>query len=437
MTFSKPRAFALPGVMLASAVGLFAGVSAQSLIPAEPQGGRVSVQRVSTNSRAELIASARNAMRTAENAIARGQYAVADNCYRQAWLCEEVREEAAEALRQLHRLPGFKLAADERAVERTRSQLGAGFYRYETSHFVILSDCDTNWTRARGSLLERARHQFYKVSERMGVPALPHEHKLLCVLFNEQDAYSRFAASYDGLTSSWVAGYYATGSNRIVFYNDASSRMLSEALDRLDVLEQAERGDTNRAMQVEDVDGDDRVHASDSRSRQLEEQRNRLREKAAAFSTAKTIHEAVHLLAFNTGLQRSDRDYPFWLSEGLASSFETENADGAFGPEHGSHRREARFESLVRRGRTMPLEEFLGLSEVPGNQADKAAVMYTQGHALFAYLYRHHRKELGAYILAFADEPPGRISPQRQVELFTAHFGDLRSIERRLHLSVR
>src|SRR5690349_23883131 len=40
-------------------------------------------------------------------------------------------------------------------------------------------------------------------------------------------------------------------------------------------------------------------------------------------SVATVVHEAVHQLAFNTGLQVRYADNPMWVSEGLAMYFET------------------------------------------------------------------------------------------------------------------
>lgn len=406
-------------------------IAAANLAAEHPDSSR-------SNSTSPLSRSARIALRNAQAAWDRGDYAVADSCFRQAWLSPDARAEAARALHELHTSPEFRLKVDEVQITRTMGQLGSGFDRYETEHFVIFSDCDPEWTRARGELLEQARDQFFRVAYRMGIPAVPHEYKLLCILFNDQDRYAAFAAAHDGLHSAWVAGYYATGSNRIVFYNDSSSRMLADALNRLKSIEQEAQEDLQRAVHAEDDDLASRLHASgEDRTRQVERERTRLREKAAAFSTAKTIHEAVHLLAFNTGVQRQDRDYPFWLSEGLATSFETEDPGAAFGPEYGSTRRDSRFRQMKRLGRLMPLREFLTMTDVPGSNADTAAIMYTQGHALFEHLYRNHREALGRYVLAFGNERSGRISGERHVELFTAHFGDPETIERAMLAGTR
>lgn len=373
-----------------------------------------------------------------DQALERGDLAGADAAYRAAWEDPAARERAALALRDLHRTPGFKLEADEAAVARTRRLLGETFERFDTPHFVILSDCSREWTQSRGDLLERTRTQFFRVCERMGLPAVPHRHKLVCVLFNDHRAYQVFARAYDGLEARWVAGYYATLSNRVVFYNDASSPAYESLRDRLQAYERQMREARTKAEEAVRNAQQDlalRLHASaDDLDKQIQRERSRLGERAAAHSTAKTIHEAVHLLAFNCGVQLPDRDYPFWLSEGLATAFETHQADEAFGPDRALHvgpRRE-RFEELRREGRLAPIERLITISEVPQWDADTADAMYGQSYALFSHLYRENPRAIGAYLMALGAEPAGHLTAERQVELFRQAFGDPAEIGRRL-----
>jgi hypothetical protein len=367
-----------------------------------------------------------------------GKLDSADSLYRRAWNEAGLRTDAAASLARLHRDANFRLACDESAIAEARAALNPSFLRYETAHFVILSDCTPDWSRTRGELLEETRRAFFRVVEKMGLPAYPHARKLVCILFNDHAQYRAFSRANDGLAAGWVAGYYATHSNRVVFYNDATSPMTAEARDRLkssedrlrDTRDQAARADRSR-----ETDLAQRLHASaDDMDKQIARQRAELGRHAAVCSTAKTIHEAVHLLAFNTGVQLRDRDYPFWLSEGLATSFETENAQNAFGPDRspGTDIRQEKFRQICQGGKLLPLEELIGLGEVPGWDGETADTMYSLGHALFTFLFRYDPQALGRYVADLSDEPAGPIGRERQIELFTRHFGDLDAIEKRL-----
>jgi Protein of unknown function (DUF1570) len=372
-----------------------------------------------------------------------GAFARADSLYRRAWENPSTRAQASELLQELHHRPGFVLPVDEAKIKATRRELGPEFLRYETAHFVILSDCSADWSRTRGELLEQTRQAFFQIAGKLHVPAYPHPEKLVCVLINDHERYQQFAKTSDGLSASWVAGYYATHSNRVVFYNDATSPTTAAARDRLSSYEKNLRDTRDRADRADHDQQSDlarRLHASaDDMAKQIQQEKAELGKHAAACSVAKTIHEATHLLAFNTGLQLPDHDYPFWLSEGLATSFETEDANNAFGPDRsiGTASRRERFETMCREGKLLPLEELIGLGEVPGWDGETAETMYSLGHALFVNLYRTSPQQLGAYIMAISEGPSGQIGRERQVQLFARYFGSVDSVERRLAHSVK
>jgi len=327
--------------------------------------------------------------------------------------------------------------ADERAVAETLRLLGPGFTRHETRHFVVLSDTDLSWTRVRATLLERTRDQYFRVARQLAVPVVEHEHKLVCVLFDDPGRYAAFARAQDGLAAGWVAGYYATAANRVVFYNDENAPGLRRALERL---EEYEAEAEARRVRAREAEGADRAFArrllasADDLERRIDEERARLSDHAGDVAIAKTVHEAVHLLAFNTGLQSPDRDYPFWLSEGLAASFETVTPNAAFGPAHPSATRDARLAD--RSADWMPLADLVARTSAPAEDADVAEAMYDQSYALFTYLYRYERDALGDYIRAFGDLAPGPVPARRQLELFERHFGDPRRLDRRLRAAI-
>src|SRR4051812_18080278 len=332
---------------------------------------------------AESAHPSRSLSEEADAAWAGGDLPKADRLYRDAWADATQRDRAAEALHRLHREQGFRLPIDEETVRATLRTLGPGFSRYESAHFVVLSDCATEWSRKRGELLEETRRAFFRIADKMHIPACPPREKLVCILFKDHGHYRAFARANDGLSASWVAGYYATHSNRVVFYNDEDSPGTVAARERLSSDQQRARDFRDRASQADqDRQGDlaRRLHASaDDLDKQVHTQEEQLKRHAAACSTAKTIHEAIHLLAFNSGLQLPDRDYPFWLSEGLATGFETEDAGRAFGPDRagGTESRMDRFRQMSREGKLLPLQELIGLGEVPGWDGETAETMYS------------------------------------------------------------
>lgn len=422
VAFSALRLLGGPGPNTASAGPVAAGLAITPAFAAP----------VSAPTRGEALLTA------AGQAAQHGDLVGADEQYRLAWREPAIRDRAAAALQELHRTPGFRLPIDESSVRKASRLLGSSFRRSETPHFVILSDCAADWTQGRARVLEQTRDQFFRVAARMSAPVYPHRTKLLCVLFARRDDYAAFARAHDGMEAGWVAGYFATLSNRVVFYNDSTSPGFAAADERLVDADGQVRALRDRASTTEregraESAAQLRGHADDL-ERQVRKERTRLGKAASASSTAKATHEATHLLAFNTGLQRPDREYPFWLSEGLATSFETDHADTAFGPDRASGKpdRRQRFDELRADGKLIPLDSLVAMAEAPSGDAERADAMYAQSFVLFTSLFTRDPRALGGYLNALADEPPSRLNPAHALEVFTSHFGDPAHVEQRL-----
>jgi hypothetical protein len=367
----------------------------------------------------------------------RGDYARADALYRAAWQDASTRELAARLLRDMHDKGRYELPVDEESVESTRAALGEGFFRMETEHFVVLSNADQRWTSGRAALLERAHHQFQRVFDRLELPLHPPREKLLCVFVRDHATYAAFARENDGVEAPWIAGYYAGRANRVVLYDDRTGPSFNAAAKRLDALdEEADEAEQRAAIErrrgLRDLADRLEAHAEAIRIRVAIE-RDRLGEQALLSSEAKTIHEAVHLLAFNCGVQSRAIAYPFWVTEGLATGFETDNPNAAFGPDHATEKREAEFDLHAREGLLHPLEDLVRIGQTPPAAAEAADVLYSQSYALFAYLYRYERRSLAAFLRALLNEPPGGGDRgERHAELFEEHFGRADRLERRM-----
>lgn len=426
--------------MAAPALSLLLAVAAagQTITVEPPKTGEEDRPRVITPVGAPPTAGLEDLFAAAEGAIAQRAWERADAAYRRVWLNPQTREAGAEALNRLHRTPGFRLAVDAKSLEATRGLLGPGFRRSDTPHFVVLSDCDVGWTNTRAQVLERTRDQYFRVARRMAVPVVPHEHKLLCILFQNHETYRAFARTHDGVEASWVAGYYSTNANRIVFFNEASAPGYADANSNLETYrtrvrslrEQAETAKTNgRAATADELNT-----KADALELGVRSASQKLTAHAAAGSTRKAIHECIHLLSFNTGMQFRDHDYPFWLSEGLATNFETDQVGRAFGPDRtvDTDRREL-FDELAAASKLMPVESLVRLNEVPEG-TDAADGLYSQSFVLFNYLFNKDPRKLGGYIQTLGGGTSGRRQGPEFREVFSQHFGDPVSVETDLGL---
>jgi len=437
-----PRSAAL---VLAVLCALGAGALARSSTPpARAQQAELAQRAPSAPARAarEQAASVRatpaptrGALERARSAERAGLFNEAFAGYLEAWRDPALRQDAARHAHALARFPSFDLPDDPGAADLARS-LGPGFRPLRTRSFLILSDADADWTRTRAALLERARDQYFREMDRLGVPVYPNPTRLTCVIFADRADYLAFARDRHGFDASWAAGYYADSSNLIAMYDDRASPAVARLYRQLDEHERRLEDLTRRADDARDQGQSQRadLYANAARDlrRRIARERERVERDVHRFSDAKAIHEAIHLLAFNTGLQRRHRPTPLWISEGLATGFETHTPQAAFGLAFDHNPRRRDLADALASDALPPLATLVALDGANTLHADDARPVYAAAYALVAELYRTNRAELGAYLRALADLPQRPMTPHDHRALFERHFGPIDQLERRL-----
>jgi hypothetical protein len=326
-----------------------------------------------------------------------------------------------------------ELPVDSDALRRAEATLPERFVRHETARFVALSDGSTAWTREQLERFERAHHQFVRFLRWLGMPEPELRHKLVAVLFEDHADFVEYAARVDGVGDRWVKGYYTPGGDRLVGFDAESDPRAVEARARLAeqdrAITQASAQARARRSSTGRIDPAANVAIDRARSMQgLGEEDMVLAIRQQVVSTM--IHEAIHQLLFHTGVQNPSVTPPFWLAEGLATSFETDQPSAAFGPDFDFRPRREVFERLLMEDRLISLESFVVFEGLPDRRESTARVFYHQSSALLCYLYRQRPSELRRYLDRLAAEPPGRPGPARQRTIFQECFGDIDSLER-------
>ena len=117
------------------------------------------------------------------------------------------------------------------------------------------------------------------------------------------------------------------------------------------------------------------------------------------------IHEFTH--ALHAGDQdAADQHHPIWLTEGLATLFESSQMDDGHAVPQANARLIA-LQSIVRRKRTIPFDEFVRYSHSKFMQ--NAMVGYSQGRYMMMYLYEQGvlRQWYDIYVAGFEGDPTG------------------------------
>lgn len=327
-----------------------------------------------------------------------------------------------------------QLESKSQSYLKASQLLGETFRRYDTERYILLSDADPDWTRQQGRYLERTYHQFHRFTKWLKLQPLPLQHKLVCILFQNRSSYQRFAATHDGISAPWIAGYFSPKHDWTAFYHVEASPSLSAAREQLsrmtaDLRRLEAKAKDAAANNSADLTGlNERVALYRDH---LKKQQLRVNVFATETSTATTIHEGVHQLMFHTRIQSPLRVYPLWISEGLAMNFETTTPNQAFGPQFDSPLRHEQFEEVLRNQQLITLSELIELEVHPPNEEKTMRTIYAQSYGLIAYLSRFHRPELRHYLESMRTIAPIHLGSGQQRSIFIQCFGNPDELEAR------
>lgn len=367
-----------------------------------------------------------------------------------AW-CEskQLFPQAAEHYRRVLELKPDHLSAYDRLVyaaeqyvlpedaarrESLQREFGEDFKLHATRHFVVVYNAEENWSRQRAALLERTHDVYYKTLRRLGYQPLPLTERLVCVLFTDYTSYHAYVRRSDGGVMEWAAGYYSTRNNRTAFYHDRDNPEYDQIRQRMEALEQIVE---QLSAQLRQSIARNNHALSQETRRQLtaarKEQnwyRNRIKAVAHLANALKTVHEATHQLAFNSGLQQRGKMYPFWFSEGLATNFETNNPNEPFGPMHDNLGRRKVLTDALAAGRLAPLEQFITDPPPKSNRNGEVSVAYAQAWGLFRFLLRYRKDQMRRYLDTLHSAPLGRRDRPTLRREFTDAFGPIDQVQK-------
>ena len=314
---------------------------------------------------------------------------------------------------QLYQIPARQIQSREDTlkpfVPMTSSELAAdlllqvpaGFEITETEHYVICSNSAAEYVEFCGKLLELVFDQYFRFMADQKIEVTQPPRRLPIVIFASMSEFQTFAArQHPEISFADTPGYYAVTENQTLLLDLTGDRSIRSAATI----------------------------------------RRRLAEKPLQVATV--VHEAIHQLAFNSGLQVRMADNPLWLSEGLAMYFETTssrssllwNRPGLVNPRH-----QPAFMKLVEAKHISGAMNTLVESDAAFLNAAEMPAAYAKAWALTHYLVREQEAGMQSYLLSLSQRKPmvGLTAEQRTQE-FQAAFGKLPDeMEQELVSSIR
>ncbi len=290
-------------------------------------------------------------------------------------------------------------ASTEQVIESLRTTLSDDFQFLDTKHYLIAYNTNEAYAQWVGQLFERLYRGFrtYWDTRRFDLnsPRFP----LVAIVFRDKPSYLAFAQRDIGDSAQSMFGYYNMNSNRMLMY---------------------------------DLTGVDGLLAPGQRVSTQALVNHVLSQPQAERTVATIVHEAVHQVAFNTGLQVRLADNPLWLSEGLAMFFESPDLSSPQGWKMGNvnYHNLRLFANYVTR---RPDDSLLTLiqDDERFKNAETARDAYAESWALTYFLIKARSKQFAEYLREIGKlEPLQATDPSARVEAFKLHFGDLKKIDR-------
>ena len=289
------------------------------------------------------------------------------------------REDATEAF--------VPFTSAELAVDLL-SQVPAGFEITETEHYIVCSNSAAEYVEFSGRLLEVVFDQYFRFMTEQKIAVTQPARKLPIMIFAGTSEFQTFASKqHPEISFEDTPGYFSVSDNQTLLL---------------------------------DLTGDRSIRSAPTIRRRLAEK---------PLQVATVVHEAVHQLAFNSGLQVRMADNPLWLSEGLAMYFETTssrslllwNRPGLVNPRHQPAFLKLLEDSQISEDLNSLIEAdaaFLNAAETPA--------AYAKAWALTHYLIREEKTGMQKYLLSLSQRKPmvGLTAEQRTQE-FQDAFGKL------------
>ncbi len=262
-----------------------------------------------------------------------------------------------------------------------------------SDHYVVVYRGPPAYAKWILGFYERLYRGFYDYWKNLDVELHEPEFPLVVNVFANQAGYMQQVSRDQLQSGSAMIGYYNLSTNQTVSYDLTESQKFDSANDRL------------------------------SKTALI----NAIRSSPGAERTVATIvHEAVHQLAFNSGLQVRLADNPLWLSEGIALFFESPDMTSSRGWSGIGKVNQYQLSVL----RTLPAQSEDWITPLIQDDSlfHEAATVnsaYAKSWALTYYLVKTKPKQFAAYIKEISQLVPLMpTDPKVRANLFHTHFGN-------------
>lgn len=251
--------------------------------------------------------------------------------------------------------------------KRVLADLPKGFRVYRTQHYVIFYNSSDAYVKRVGTLFEQLYRGFftYWKNNRWNLPEP--RFPLAALVMADHESFLKHGRAEIGDTANNLIGYYHLESNRMTTFNVPNW------------------------------------------------ERN----------AATIIHEATHQLAYNCGLQQRFADNPMWVSEGLATFFESPDRRNPNRWQRIGRLNQVQLRRWQQFSRQRPNDSLTTLlaNDDRYRNARTSANAYAEGWAFTYFLLKTKRKEYVQYMRRLSEgKPLAELSERERIEMFEESF---------------
>lgn len=269
------------------------------------------------------------------------------------------------------------------------TEFGPDFTVTQTKHFIICSQAGKRYSKWCGSLFERLYKVLHNQWNSKELPLHDPEVPMIAVIFKDRANFEQYASQILGEGASAVHGFYSIQSNRMVLYDLTAAPNERPAFTDADIVKKLRK---------------------------------------SPFNMATIIHECTHQIAFNVGLHTRFADNPLWLTEGMATYFETPDLRSKTGWRtigKPNPWRLRQFQNFARSRRTADSLQTLIMTDQRFQNPETMLDAYAEAWAFSYFLIKTKRRLYEEYLRLIADRKPLIWStPEDRLKDFQSVFGD-------------
>jgi hypothetical protein len=276
--------------------------------------------------------------------------------------------------------------SDMELAQLLLAETGDEFTVTQTEHYLIVANSNEDYAEFCGKLLEKVYSEYAKLMQQLEVPVQFSEQTLPVLIFASTSEFQAHAERmHPEVSFDDTPGFYSVRENQVL---------------------------------LQDLTRDRGLKGSAAIRKKLADQ---------PLQVATIVHEAVHQLAFNSGVQVRLADNPVWFSEGLALCFEQTTPRTPLlwtRPNLVNARHHSEFVRLAGNSTAfIPFEELIQHDRF-FQQSEAAAAAYAESWGLTTWLIRERPKQLAAWIGRLRQLSPLQpVTPAERTEMFIETIG--------------